>query len=207
MKLKEFEGSIPWMYRDTVGKVTVGVGLMLPDAAAASALPFTFLGSSASATAIAEDYARVAAMVEGQAASCYRSSNSPCLPQTVIDTNLTAILESFDTRLRTALHGYEDFPGPVKLALLDMAYNLGPAALLGGYPRMLAAVEEGHWALAASECMRHGPGALRNAWTRDQFLVAVVGTIKAEALEAGTIKARAEKWLLRLWRRLCGFWA
>jgi len=31
-KLKEFEGCVPWMYRDTVGKITVGVGLMLPDA-------------------------------------------------------------------------------------------------------------------------------------------------------------------------------
>ena len=39
-KLKEFEGCVPWMYRDTVGKVTVGVGLMLPDINAAQALPF-----------------------------------------------------------------------------------------------------------------------------------------------------------------------
>jgi len=38
--LKEFEGCVPWMYRDTVGKVTVGVGLMLPDAKTAQALPF-----------------------------------------------------------------------------------------------------------------------------------------------------------------------
>ena len=36
-KLKEFEGCVPWMYRDTVGKVTVGVGLMLPDVEAAQA--------------------------------------------------------------------------------------------------------------------------------------------------------------------------
>jgi len=39
-KLKEFEGSVPWMYRDTVGKVTVGVGFMLPNAEAAQALAF-----------------------------------------------------------------------------------------------------------------------------------------------------------------------
>jgi GH24 family phage-related lysozyme (muramidase) len=38
--LKQFEGCVPWMYRDTVGKVTVGVGLMLPDVRAAQALPF-----------------------------------------------------------------------------------------------------------------------------------------------------------------------
>ena len=39
-KLKEFEGCVPWMYRDTAGKLTVGVGLMLPDARAAAALPY-----------------------------------------------------------------------------------------------------------------------------------------------------------------------
>jgi len=41
-QLKTFEGCVPWMYRDTVGRVTVGVGLMLPDAAAACALPIAF---------------------------------------------------------------------------------------------------------------------------------------------------------------------
>src|SRR5690606_4714322 len=34
------EGRIPWMYLDSVGKVTVGIGHMMPDAAAAAALPF-----------------------------------------------------------------------------------------------------------------------------------------------------------------------
>ena len=31
-KLKEFEGSIPYMYLDTTSNVTVGVGNMLPSA-------------------------------------------------------------------------------------------------------------------------------------------------------------------------------
>jgi len=44
-QLKTFEGCVPWMYRDTAGKVTVGVGLMLPDAAAACALPFQTEGA------------------------------------------------------------------------------------------------------------------------------------------------------------------
>jgi GH24 family phage-related lysozyme (muramidase) len=42
--LERFEGSIPWMYNDTAGKVTVGVGLMLPDAVAAAHLPFAIAG-------------------------------------------------------------------------------------------------------------------------------------------------------------------
>ena len=39
-RLTQFEGSVPWMYLDTVGKVTVGVGSMLPDARAAGTLRF-----------------------------------------------------------------------------------------------------------------------------------------------------------------------
>jgi GH24 family phage-related lysozyme (muramidase) len=39
-KLKVFEGSVPYMYLDTTGNVTVGVGKMLPNAAAAQKLGF-----------------------------------------------------------------------------------------------------------------------------------------------------------------------
>ena len=39
-QLKIFEGSIPFMYVDSTGNVTVGVGNMLPNAAAAQKLAF-----------------------------------------------------------------------------------------------------------------------------------------------------------------------
>jgi hypothetical protein len=66
------------------------------------------------------------------------------------------------------------------MALLDMIYNLGPAGLFKGFPHLVAAVQNGAWAQAAQHCMRRGPSAARNAWTQQQFLSAVVGTIKAE---------------------------
>jgi hypothetical protein len=69
----------------------------------------------------------------------------------------------------------------VKTALLDMIYNLGPAGLFKGFPHLVAAIQIGAWAQAAEHCMRHGPSATRNDWTRKQFLSAVVGTIQAEA--------------------------
>ena len=51
------------MYRDTVGRVTVGVGLMLPSAATACALPFqTAEGAAATAEQVAAEFARVDAM-------------------------------------------------------------------------------------------------------------------------------------------------
>ena len=182
------------MYRDTAGKVTVGVGLMLPDAAAACALPFqTAAGAAATAEQIAAEFARVEALAMGRLPSFYRAAGSLVLPEAEIDEKLSAVLAGFEATLREKLTGYDALPDGVKMALLDMAYNLGPEGLLEGYPRMIHAVETGAWAEAATESARGGINAARNAWTRQQMMSAVVGTIKAEA-EA------VEGWLRRVWR-------
>jgi GH24 family phage-related lysozyme (muramidase) len=193
-QLKSFEGCVPWMYRDTTGKVTVGVGLMLPNAAAACALPFrTAVGTAATAVQIAAEFARVESLPLGKLPSYYRMGGSLELPEVVLDEKLSEVLTSFEVILRKRLTGYDGLPDGIKMALLDMAYNLGPAGLLEGYPRMIHAVETDAWAAAAAECARGGINAARNAWTRQQMLGAVVGTLQAEA-EA------AEGWLRRVWR-------
>jgi GH24 family phage-related lysozyme (muramidase) len=171
-QLKVFEGSVPWMYRDTGGNVTVGVGLMVPDVAAACALAFQAGDAPATQPQIGSEFARVAALPPARLPAFYRAADSPQLPQEIIDAKLGAVLQVFETQLRSGLPGYDALPGTVKMALLDMAYNLGPAGLLRGYPRMLTAIAAGDWAQAAAQCMRDGIGAARNAWTRQQLLAA-----------------------------------
>lgn len=171
-KLEEFEGSIPWMYRDAAGNVLVGVGLMVPDAGTATHLPFRREDRAATEEEIATEFQRVDALPMGRPALFYRRMDGPELPQEEIDSLLRTVLTGFDTELRTALVGYDGFPDPVKMALLDMAYNLGPAGLLKGYPRMMGAVRMGEWAQAAANSERIGPGAARNSWTREMFLEA-----------------------------------
>jgi GH24 family phage-related lysozyme (muramidase) len=178
--LKEFEGCVPWMYRDTVGKVTVGVGLMLPDAKAAEALPFVVSARAATPEEIAAEYARVDAMAVGRASTFYKTPTSLILTQQTIDAKLTSVLEGFEADLRGQFSHYDALPEGVKMALLDMIYNLGPAGLFKGFPHLVAAIQTGAWAEAAEHCMRHGPSAARNNWTRKQFLSVVVGTIQAE---------------------------
>lgn len=193
------------MYRDTVGKVTVGVGLMLPDAKAACALPFVTGESSVTPAQIEAEYERVAALPMGRPAVFYRGEKRPELAQTEVDALLRKVLTGFEDELRAHLQGYESFPDGVKLALLDMTYNLGPAGLLHGFPRLVRAVEARNWAQAAGVCFRRGPSAERNAWTREMFLGGVIATVRAEAesrlarLGFGLIglSASAAGWLAR----------
>ena len=191
-KLKEFEGCVPWMYRDTVGKVTVGVGLMLPDANAAAALPFLSGTRPATPEEIAAEYVRVDALTMARASSFYKIPTSLELTQQTIDAKLTTVLQGFEADLRTQFPHYDGLPDGVKMALLDMIYNLGPAGLFKGFPHLVAAVQAGAWSQAAEHCMRRGPSAARNNWTRNQFLSAVVGAIRAET----------EGLLSRIWARI-----
>jgi GH24 family phage-related lysozyme (muramidase) len=191
-KLKEFEGCVPWMYRDTVGKVTVGVGLMLPDAKAAEALPFIVGTRVATAEEIAAEYARVDSLPMGRASAFYKIPTSLVLTPQTIDAKLTAVLAGFEADLRGQLPHYDALPDSIKMALLDMIYNLGPTGLFKGFPHLVAAIQTGAWQQAAEHCMRRGPSAARNDWTREQFLSAVVGTIKAEA----------ESWMTRIWAQM-----
>jgi GH24 family phage-related lysozyme (muramidase) len=196
-KLKEFEGCVPWMYRDTVGKVTVGVGLMLPDSKAAEALPFVVGTRAATREEIAAEYARVDAMAMGRASAFYKTPTSLVLTQQTIDAKLNSVLAGFEADLRGHFPHYDTLPDGVKIALLDMIYNLGPAGLFKGFPHLVAAIQTGAWAHAAEHCIRRGPGPARNDWTRQQFLGAVVGTIKAEA----------ESWLTRIRVRMRQIWS
>jgi GH24 family phage-related lysozyme (muramidase) len=184
------------MYRDTVGKVTVGVGLMLPDTKAAQALPFVLGARAATPQEIAAEYARVDAMTLGRASSFYKVPTSLELTQQTIDEKLRSVLAGFESDLRNEFRHYDILPDGVKIALLDMIYNLGPAGLFKGFPHLVASIQTGAWAQAAEHCMRRGPSAARNNWTRQQFLSAVVGTIKAET----------EGWLTRIWVRIRQIW-
>lgn len=183
-KLKEFEGCVPWMYLDTAGRVTVGIGMMLADAEAAAELPFVLGGVAAGRSEAVAEFGRVSAMTRGLLPGAYRRDGGPELAEATMEGHLRATLMGFEADLRRRLAGYDGLPDPAKIALLDMAYNLGPGGLLEGYPKMLAAVAAGAWAVAAAECLRHGISAERNAWTRLELLSAAATTAVAKAIRA-----------------------
>ena len=175
LKTPSFEYSIPWMYRDTRGNVTVGVGKMLPSLAAAQALPFCIVAPDEPATAeeIAQDWDRLMGMPFGQqyGAHYYRVGTSCFLTDAEITAQLMQVLSTCDAELTLLFPNYALVPDAAKMALVDMCYNLGAGKLRDGYPHFGAAVRAQDWTTAANECDRLGISDGRNEWTKRQFLM------------------------------------
>ena len=155
---------------------------MLPGAEAACRLPFRVGGAAATEAEIAAEFARVDALPMGRAALFYRSNDKPELARADMDSLLRTVLTGFENRLREALPQYDALPDGVKMALLDMIYNLGA----GGFAEGLSEDARGSAGRRTGRvrrpvCERRGPGAARNAWTRQMLLANVVGSVKAQA--------------------------
>lgn len=173
--LKRWEGSVPYMYLDKVGLVTVGIGFMLPNIYAASTLPFMKpAGEPASQIDISLDYNRVKALSANKLVTYYHSFSSPLLPQAEINRLLAANVVSFEVSLRRIYLDYDIYPDSVKVGLIDMCYNLGASKLQAQYPKFNRAVQTHNWLLAADQCHRNGPSEERNTWTKNQFLEALL---------------------------------
>lgn len=174
--LAGFEGKIPYMYLDTTGNVTVGVGTMLANVAAAQALPFV-LRSDATTQAtpiqIAADFNAVHQQPEGRNAQFYQQFTALTLPDDAIQAVLHSELTTFLGRLTASFPDFDSYPAPASAAILDMAYNLGLGGLLHGFPTFSHAVQNKDWATAAAQCHRIGIGTERNNWTHDQLIASV----------------------------------
>lgn len=182
--LEIFEGTVPWMYLDTRGFITVGVGELLASAAKAVTLAFVDPdGRPSTQDSILGEFNRVSRLVPAKVAAFYRSATSPLLPHAAIDTLLMNHLNLFDRQLAARFPNYASFSDPAKLGLLDMIYNLGQVGLFQHFPNFMAAVEKQDWLVAAANCHRVGPSQARNDWTRQQFLAAAAATTPASDSE------------------------
>jgi GH24 family phage-related lysozyme (muramidase) len=171
--IRHWEGSVPWLYLDTRGFVTVAVGNLLSTASAAMALPFVVDRNGTTVPAfsheINDDYARVSRMSPGLSARAYRSPSSPILLDEDIDILLNRRLTSeFLPGLERMYPGFDRFPRPAQSALLDLAFNLGLGGL-GKFHRLGAAVARRDWDTAAIQSSRRTSRPERNEWTAAKF--------------------------------------
>lgn len=163
--LVEHEGRIPHMYLDTVGKVTVGVGNMLPSVTEAQKLKFInrTSGNPATPEEIAADFQAVSQQPQGQVARSYKQHTKLDMAEAEMDALLDKRLNQFAAELKQHFPDFDDYPLLVQYALMDMAFNLGTTGLVQKFPKFCEAIRQRDWAEAANQSKRRGISDKRNA--------------------------------------------
>lgn len=178
---EQHEGRISWMYLDTVGRVTVGIGHMIPSADAAVMVPFVdpASGSKASADAARAGFDAVAAAQAsvGRAAGAFQRLTTLRLDDDGIAAVFAADFDRIVGRTRdlfkTVGGGLDSYPDPAQLAVIDMAFNLGPDGLFNKFPSFRTkGLAPRAFDAAAAESRRGGISDERNKWTYDQLMAA-----------------------------------
>lgn len=182
-RLAGFEGSIPFMYLDTAGNVTVGVGNLLADAAAAQALAFvvrpdpsadpSIPPTAATPDDIAADFASVTAQPKAFAAPHYKQFTKLDLPADTITSLLASRVQAFTKQLLVVFPNFDSYPAEACAAIFDMAFNLGIGKMTSAFPSFMKAARNADWTTAAAQCHRLPPiSDDRNNWTKALFLQA-----------------------------------
>ncbi|AVD91109.1 MAG TPA: hypothetical protein DDZ74_00880 [Pseudomonas sp.] len=169
--MREHEGITDHMYLDTNGYVTVGIGFMLPNEAAAVEYPFlTSNNSPASVEQKRAEWQTIHALPTNYVAGWYQSHTDLHLASDYIDSRLGAIISTNFSELNNLFPAIGQYPGAARVALQDMIYNVGATRLSTRFPRFMEAVRNQDWATAATESHRNIPDESRNDAVRDLFL-------------------------------------
>jgi hypothetical protein len=166
---EKFEGSVPFMYLDVKGLVTVAVGNLVDPVEVAQALPFRFKSKPGIANAGA------AATPDQIAAEWHMLKNTPSLAQRGFKacepiTNLELSDDSINSMILDRLttnenfmkrqlwfQGFDLWPADAQLGLLSMAWAMGPAGP-GAFPNFRAACQSNNFKTAAAECKMNEVG-------------------------------------------------
>ena len=170
-KLEEFEGYADYMYLDSRGNVTIGVGILLANAAAAKSAGITFKNRKTKKTATADeiekDYDAVKAAPKGMVESKYQKFTE-LIATSGLDARLQKELSQAKSDAKSYYPDFGNLPDTAQWALVDMAFNLGGAGLKK-FAKLKAALEnavktkaKADWEAAAKESHRSGIQSSRN---------------------------------------------
>jgi GH24 family phage-related lysozyme (muramidase) len=181
-RTRRFEGVIPFMYLDTGGNVTVGVGHLLSDSAAGG-LSFVDKLTDVPADEIQKsaEWLTVSELEPGHAAGYYAASTKLMLRDADIDSLLTGDLTVVEDQLRGQFPDYDTYPQQALAGLIDMGFNLGVHKLISKFPIFVGAVRDKNWATAAAECHRKAPiSDERNDAVKQLFIDAAGGSSESD---------------------------
>ncbi|MGE8461904.1 MAG: hypothetical protein ACN6P0_12610 [Pseudomonas capeferrum] len=170
--LRHYEGYTDFMYRDSEGFVTAGVGFMMLDED--SALAYPFLDDSdnpASDEQKRAEWRLIHSLPQNYIADWYEDHASLYLTDEFINSKLSSTIDENFSALSRIFPDIEEFPSAARVALQDMVYNTGEGGLRA-FVLLRAAIERRDWQTAAGESHRVGPGPERNNAIRDLFLSA-----------------------------------
>lgn len=180
----DFEGTVPHMYLDTTGHVTVGIGCLLATPQVAIALVWQWrsgAGGEPGPVEISDEWLRVHGAVAGMRADAYRPLTRMELLPSEVDRLFRRRLDQTIEVLAQAYPLWPEWPLEAQLAALDMAFNLGPYAVPRKWPRLSAALRAMDWRAAAEHSHRPQSRDRRNEAVRELF---------EEAAVAGVVPAR-----------------
>lgn len=187
-----FENSYSYIYLDSKGLPTVGVGHLITSADAASTLPFHNAdGTLATEQEIKDMLADVkshpqsAECLAGDTSKCYAASHfaqysTLRLEQADIDALTKKHLTDFDADLHRIYADFDTYPAAVKKSLYDMIYNLGASGLENKFPTFTKAIKDRDWQKAADESHRTGISDTRNDYVKGLLEQAAVDGKAAE---------------------------
>ncbi|WMN58589.1 hypothetical protein NI389_09990 [Pseudoalteromonas xiamenensis] len=161
-----YEGEVNHLYLDSKGNPTIGAGFHIPNKAAFANLPLreNRTKRAASRDHKLSEFDRIKRLPPGYAANFYTQHCELYLSHRACQKVLQGKINQFKHELMV-IYGesfYQSLPRSIKLALLDMIYNLGQTQLQTKWPKFNAAIQARDWQAAALECHRVGVSAKRN---------------------------------------------
>ncbi|MGL6313454.1 hypothetical protein [Vibrio sp. WXL103] len=171
-KLEEYENKVNHMYRCSKGKVTIGVGHMMPNYSAAQDVPFIFrdTGRLATSKEIKEEFTLISNsdLSLDHRARAYRRHTKLIITDDVIDNLTEKHIQVFEKELKV-VYGkkeFDSFPTDVKLALFDMIFNLGQTTLTNVFVNFNKHINNRDFHKAAEESNRPDVNPSRNLYVR-----------------------------------------
>jgi GH24 family phage-related lysozyme (muramidase) len=177
--LVRWEGKLSYMYLDSRGYVTVGIGNLVSSSGYAKSLGF--LNAATHQPAKPEEVEKAFNAVKSTAISkkkaIYRQHPSIELPaEKLAELAKARLTKEFLPNLKKRFPDFDSLPKPARRGLIDMIYNLGVGNFAtqfdGKHSKFGPAVRRHDWDMAGQQCDVSSSRVSRNEWRRAQFQLA-----------------------------------
>lgn len=153
---EQLEGTTLWMYLDVKGLLTTGIGVLIDSPEAALKLKwYRDDGTTANPNDVVDEWRTVKALVAHDRGPTIFWQNRARLKLRKDEMEETVMrrLAQFESylRLKPQFKDYVNWPADAQLAVLSMAWAMGPDRLSSEFPKFIAALKIGDFVTAALE--------------------------------------------------------